>query len=111
MDGTPDWTQRLRPVAGGDAVRGAELVSSLGCGACHLIPGVLRATGTVGPSLEWFAERAYIAGEMPNHATALVDFLVNPAETMPQTVMPDTGLSADDAAHVAAFLYTLTDAR
>lgn len=107
IDGHPDWSRQFRPVAGGDAKNGPEVIRRHGCGACHIIPGVGRAHGTVGPSLADFANRAYIAGELPNRAETLVDFLRAPSDFTPDTAMPDTGLTEADAADAAAYLYTL----
>lgn len=111
VDGRPDWTQMLRPVAGGEARQGWDVIRDSGCGACHVIPGVPRAHGSVGPSLAGFADRAYIAGQMPNRAETLVAYLRAPSDFTPQTVMPDTGLTEVQASDAAAYLYTLTDRR
>ena len=37
----------------------------------------------------------------------LVAFLQNPPALLPGTGMPDVGLSAEEARHVAAYLYAL----
>src|SRR4051794_37594224 len=50
----------------GDAARGRVLLHQYGCGACHHIPHVLDAIGTVGPPLDGMGERVYIAGLLPN---------------------------------------------
>ena len=94
-------------VAGGDAVIGKKLVEQYQCGSCHAIPEVPAARGTAGPALEGFGRRSYIAGRFPNNADALTRWLANPPAMKPGTLMPDLGVSADDARHMAAFLYTL----
>lgn len=111
VDGHPDWTQNFRPVAGGDPERGLSFIREHGCGACHIIPGLAGAHGTVGPGLAGFADRAYLAGGLTNRAERLVDFLLDPASLAPETAMPDTGLSRSEAADAAAYLYTLSDRR
>lgn len=74
------------------------------------MPGVGPVAGLVGPSLDGFAGRAYIAGRLPNRPDALVAWLRDPTVVDPLTAMPDTGLSAEEATHLAAYLYTLTPA-
>lgn len=109
VDGHPDWPARFKPVSGGNPAAGRDAIGAHGCGACHVIPGVAWADGTVGPDLGSFARRAYFAGELPNRAETLVAFLRDPAAFSPNTVMPDTGLSKTEAEDVAAYLYTLSD--
>jgi cytochrome c2 len=94
-------------VAGGDAARGREVVVTLECGACHLVPGIRSARGRVGPTLERFAQRPYLAGKWPNDPEHLIRWLRDPPAMAPHTAMP--ALVHDDAAarDVAAFLYTL----
>jgi cytochrome c2 len=94
-------------VADGDAARGREVVETLECGACHLVPGIRSARGRVGPTLERFAQRPYLAGKWPNDPEHLIRWLRDPPAMAPHTAMP--ALLPDDAAarDVAAFLYTL----
>lgn len=102
---TPDVAP-LR-VEGGNAERGKALVAQYQCGACHAIPGVSGARGMVGPTLDRFGRRSYIAGHIPNLPDNLVRWLVNPPAMVPGTPMPAMGLSEDEARHMAAYLYTL----
>ena len=53
----------------GNAQHGRELISSYGCGACHVVPGVKGARGLVGPPLYYLAKRTIIAGQLPTHRT------------------------------------------
>ena len=92
-------------VPGGDADRGRRLVASYGCGGCHVLPEVPGAVGRVGPPLARFAERQYIAGRVPNEPAALVRWIMDPQALDPETVMPDLGVTADHALHIAAYLY------
>lgn len=107
VDGRPDWQNASRQVLYGDTGTGAELITFYGCGACHDIPGVRGANGTVGPSLARFADRAYIAGILPNTPGSLTRWLVNPPAHAPKTAMPDLGVSKDEAQHMAAYLLSL----
>jgi hypothetical protein len=52
------------------------------------------------------AQRAFIAGQLPNTPDVLVAFLQHPAALVPRTGMPDVHLSLEDARHVAAYLYS-----
>ncbi|MBV0911190.1 c-type cytochrome [Anianabacter salinae] len=97
----------MRAAALGDAGRGRRLMTEYGCGACHLIPGVAGARGTVGPSLHNLVGRAYIAGVLTNTPGDLSRWLMNPPLFSPQTAMPDLGVEEADAADMAAYLLTL----
>ena len=87
--------------------RGAELISSYGCGTCHMVPGVDNADGLVGPPLEKMALRSYIAGEIPNSEENMHRWLEDPQSIEPGTDMPDLGVTPRDAADITAYLYTL----
>lgn len=102
----PEPPVHLR-VAGGDAARGREVALRIGCGACHVIPGVAGAIGTVGPSLDGFGRRTYITGRVPNRPGALVQFVRNAPALAPHTAMPDLPIGEGEARDLAAFLYTL----
>lgn len=94
-------------VAGGNPVRGRDLVEVYACGSCHVVPHVQGADAKVGPPLTGFAERAYIAGELPNTPQNLVRWIMNPRAVEPNTAMPPMGVTAQEARDLAAFLYTL----
>lgn len=94
-------------VAGGDARRGAELISRFGCAACHAVPGVRAARGAVGPPLDRFAARIYIAGVLPNTPPNLVRWIRDPQGVVPGNAMPNMGVTEAEARDIAAYLYTL----
>ncbi|NNM75191.1 c-type cytochrome [Enterovirga aerilata] len=94
-------------IPGSDPERGRALVLSYGCGACHLVPGVPGARGTVGPSLEGWSGRALLAGIAANTPRNLVPWLLDPPAMLPRTGMPAVGLTEPEARDVAAFLYTI----
>lgn len=106
-DPPPDWKAASMQVPQGNADTGARLMVEYGCGGCHVIPGVARARGTVGPSLAGLRDRAYLAGVLPNRPDDLVGWLMHPTVHAPQTVMPDLGVTEAQARHMAAHLYTL----
>ena len=92
---------------GGDALRGKELIRTYGCGACHTIPRVPGAVGTVGPNLAGIAARAYIAGVVPNQPENMMQWIMNPPGVDSKTAMPNLHVTARDARDLAAYLYTL----
>jgi cytochrome c oxidase assembly factor CtaG/cytochrome c2 len=94
-------------LTGGDPARGRAIVATYGCDTCHTIPGVRTATARVGPPLDGVATRVYIAGHVPNTPGNLQDFIRNPHRHDPLTVMPEAGVTEQDARDLAAYLYTL----
>ena len=101
-----DIPQHLR-VADGDPVTGRILAAGFGCTACHHIPGVGMPTGVVGPSLDGFGRRAYLAGRVPNRPATLTAWLRDPPGIDPETAMPAIGLDEGAARNIAAYLYSL----
>jgi cytochrome c len=91
----------------GSPLRGAETIESFGCGSCHVIPGIDDAEGQVGPPLDDFGDRKFIAGAVANNEDNLVRWLMDPGSIEPGTAMPDVGLSERQAHDVAAYLYSL----
>lgn len=91
----------------GDAARGRQAIVAYGCGSCHSIPGIRGARGMVGPSLEHWAERPIIAGEVPNDPARLITWLTVPQSIEPGTAMPNMGVTDGQARDMAAYLYTL----
>jgi mono/diheme cytochrome c family protein len=96
-----------QPIAGADPGRGRELIASVGCASCHVIPGVEWPRGRVGPSLEGFASRSLIAGRHANQPDILADFVRNAPAYAPDAGMPPMPLTEQEARDVAAYLYTL----
>lgn len=94
-------------VAGGDAERGRTAIVTYGCGACHRIPGIRHANSMVGPPLDDYAQRGYVAGLLPNRPANLVAWLRDPTRIEPRTPMPDQGLPEQEARDIAAYLYRL----
>lgn len=91
----------------GNASRGAALISWYGCGACHSIPGVPGANALVGPPLEHFAQRGYVAGMLRNTPDNVVRWIRDPQKIVPGNAMPALGIDSRDAHDIAAYLYTL----
>lgn len=97
----------LEALTQGSAASGRSIVARAGCGSCHRIPEIPGARGKVGPSLEGVARRSVLAGRLPNSPEAMSRWVRHPREEVPGTLMPDLGLSEDEARNVAAFLYTV----
>jgi len=94
-------------VANGNPDRGKVAIQRYGCGSCHTIPGVGGANGTVGPPLEFWSKRTYIAGEVANTPDFLVRWIEVPQAIEPGTAMPNLGVPEGSARDIAAYLYTL----
>lgn len=106
-----DAGQATRPylaIPGANAAHGKQLISSYGCGACHVVPGVDGARGLVGPPLLYFSQRTMVAGELPNTPENLAHWIQHPRQVEPKTAMPDLGLSLDQANDIVAYLYSLS---
>jgi len=93
-------------ISGAHADRGPALMRQYGCVACHTIAGVDDARGQVGPPLEQFGRRAYIAGILENNPDNLVKWLRSPQSVIPGNAMPNTGLTDQGARDIAAYLYS-----
>lgn len=93
------------PIA--DAARGKEAIERVGCGSCHSIPGVRWPKGEAAPALEGMAERALIAGRLPNEPEVLAEFVRNAPALVPGTTMPAMPLSEQESRDVAAYLYEI----
>lgn len=94
-------------VAGGNPARGEQAIRRYGCGACHRIPGIAAARGTVGPTLDAMPQRTYIGGVAINSPENLVRWIENPQSVDPVTAMPNLGVAPQDARDIASYLYTL----
>jgi len=97
----------LARVRSGDPAAGRVLIQRVGCGACHVIPGVSGPRGRVGPPLEGFAARRLIAGRLPNRPQELALWVRNAPALDPGAGMPPMPLDEQQARDVAAYLYTL----
>jgi cytochrome c oxidase subunit II len=91
------------------AAAGQTLIAQKPCGTCHTIPGIPGATGVVGPNLAGVASRTTIAGgALPNHGPDdLKNWILNPPGLKPGTIMPNLGLTDDEATKIVAYLETL----
>lgn len=91
---------------GGDPHRGETMFIQYGCGSCHHIGYVRKATGMVGPPLDNIALRSMIAGKLSNTPENLQRWIRDPQAVTPGTDMPNLNVSERDARDISAFLYT-----
>ena len=91
----------------GNAERGLALLRQYQCGSCHAVPGAPTETLRMGPPLQGFGRASYIAGRIPNQPGMLERWLQNQQTLVPDTAMPDLGVSAADARDLAAYLRSL----
>jgi cytochrome c len=94
---------------GSPAAEGQQLIAGLACVGCHTIPGVQGANGTVGPNLAGVASRTKIAGGAVanNGPDDLKAWILNPPAKKPGTLMPNLGLTDDQATKIVAYLELL----
>jgi cytochrome c2 len=91
---------------GGDPARGQRMFIDYGCGSCHGLKHVPKATGMVGPPLDGIAVRAVIGGKLSNTPDNLQRWIRDPQHFTPGTAMPDLQVGERDARDITAFLYT-----
>lgn len=91
----------------GNPARGAALITQVGCGSCHIIPGIRGARGLVGPPLDHMSRRIFIAGLLRNTPENMVRWIVHPQGVVRGNAMPVMGLSETQAKDIAAYLATL----
>jgi cytochrome c len=99
--------QAAASTSDGDPSRGKDKVAFYGCGSCHTIPGVVGASGLVGPPLTGIGSRVYIAGILLNNSENIARWIENPHEVDQLTVMPNVHATPEDARDMAAFLSTV----
>lgn len=97
----------FQSIPGANAQHGQALINHYGCGACHTIPGISGADGLVGPPLDHWSRRSFIAGIMRNNPQNLMHWIEHPQQVVPGVDMPDMGVTPKDARDIAAYLYTI----
>jgi cytochrome c2 len=92
---------------GSDPHAAAKALMASQCAVCHTIPGVPGAKGVVGPSLAGIAKRQVIAGKLANTPDNMVRWIMHPQSIVPNTAMPELGLTQQQAREIVDYLYTL----
>lgn len=98
---------RSQQVGSGEAQIGKQLLTDYGCIGCHVVPGIRAEPAYVGPPLDHWGQRSYIAGALPNNQRNLVRWIVDPQDVEDGTAMPDLGVGQQDATNMAAYLLSL----
>jgi cytochrome c2 len=106
VDERSDLREHAAAVTRGDAERGEAMFIKYGCGGCHGLKHVRKATGAVGPPLDGIAVRAMLAGRLDNTPDNLQTWIRDPQRASPGTAMPDLNVGERDARDISAFLYT-----
>lgn len=99
----PPDERHFMPAA--DAAYGRAVIERVGCGSCHTVPGVGWPQGKVGPNLDGLAERALIAGKLPNRPDVLAAYIRNAPALVPGSGMPAMPVTEAEARDIAAYLY------
>ena len=94
-------------LTGGNVGRGKAAIGRYGCGSCHTIRGIDGANAVVGPPLDNIAVRGYLGGHLPNSPDNMMKWIQHPQAVDPRNVMPDLGVTDQDARDISAYLYTL----
>lgn len=90
----------------GDPERGEAMFIQYGCGSCHLLKHVRKATGKTGPPLDGIGDQAILAGKLANSPDNLERWIREPQAVSPGTAMPNLNVGERDARDISAFLYT-----
>jgi cytochrome c1 len=98
---------RSQQVSSGEPAIGKRLLSDHGCVGCHVVPGIRAEPAYVGPPLDHWGRRSYIAGALTNNQENLVRWIVDPQAVEPGTAMPDLDVGQRDATNIAAYLLSL----
>jgi cytochrome c1 len=98
---------QARTLTGGDPGKGMIAIDKYGCAGCHTIPGVAGADATVGPPLTNIASRSVLGGHLTNTPDNMMLWIKHPQQIDPKNVMPDMGVTDQDARDITAYLYTL----
>lgn len=106
-EGSSQRIEQARRMTGGDPARGKVAIRRYGCDACHSIPGIGTAAGTVGPPLNHIGERTQLAGKIENTPENLMRWIRFPHSINEKTAMPDMRVTEADGRDIAAYLYTL----
>ena len=109
VDGRRDLRVHAAAVTGGDPARGEAMFIQYGCGSCHGLKHVRKASGAVGPPLDGIAVRAMLGGRLDNTPSNLETWIRDPQKVSPGTAMPDLNVGQRDARDISAFLYTRTE--
>lgn len=78
IDERSDIRAAAADATGGDPLRGEAMFIQYGCGSCHGLKHVRKASGAVGPPLDGIAIRAVIAGKLSNNPANMERWIRDP---------------------------------
>jgi cytochrome c2 len=105
--GRQNDTPFAQQMSNADIDRGRQAMREYGCDTCHQIPGIVTAYTNVGPSLEYWAGRDFIAGALSNTPENLIFWIQFPQSVEPGNAMPNLAVTDGDARDMAAYLFSL----
>ena len=79
------------------------LLRQYACDNCHQIERLVGPKTYIGPVLQDFGRRKFIAGTLPNTHDNLERWLVDPQSVSPATLMPDLGVTEEHARVMAQY--------
>jgi len=87
--------------------QGEKLFAQKGCIGCHSLVAVNPPKGLIGPNLANVGARTWIAaGTLENTDANLAAWIRNPQDWKKGVLMPNLGVTADEAKALVAFLRT-----
>ena len=90
------------------AADGQKLFMAKGCAGCHSLVAVNAPKGMLGPNLANIGARSWIAaGTLPNTDENLARWIRVPQEIKQGVLMPNLGMSEDEAKAIAGYLRTI----
>jgi mono/diheme cytochrome c family protein len=87
------------------AERAQTMLRQYACDNCHRIGGMVGPKTSIGPTLEDWARRKYIAGVLPNTRENLVRWIVDPQGVSPDSIMPNMEVLPMHAQDMARYLF------
>ncbi len=105
------WVERQQQPAakptGAEAVEGAKIIATVGCGSCHAIRGT-TLEGAFGPDLTHFGSRSGIAAyTLRNTPENLLRWIQDPQGVKPECNMPNVPLPLQQQRQLVAYLEEL----
>ena len=93
LAGAMETEREAAELTGGHPRLGRDAMVSLGCVACHQVPGFFGTKPQIGPPLADFALRTFIAGTAENTPENLIRFIRDPRSIAPRSAMPKLPMS------------------
>lgn len=105
--GTPDVANKTQAQAG-EALEPLAIMRARGCTACHVIPGIAEARGTMGPTLKGLGKRKRMVDRtLTNNDKNMRRWLKNPKAVKSDTMMPNVGLTDEEIEVLVAHFRSL----